>query len=255
MPLTVQNRGLIIPPRVARVQVVVIPVGITAKCAALLVAAGANVTRTTLEARERLYKEVEGIADALKSANVRVKTDLRDNFAPGYKFNDWELKGIPLRIEFGPKDAEKHVVTTSRRDIDNKDDARGQISIGDLASDVPKLLETIQADLFARADKTYRTHRIQVTEWQNFVPALNAKNVVLVPHCEGQRCEDQIKEMSARKAEGDNVAEDARAPAMGAKSLCIPFEQPEGVVAGETACVNPQCDSRAKAWVMFGRSY
>jgi prolyl-tRNA synthetase len=235
------NRGLVIPPRVAEIQVILIPVGVTAKM--------------TAEAKASLYGKIEEISENLKSVGVRVETDYREGYSPGFKFNDWELKGIPLRIEFGPKDAEKGVVTTSRRDIDNKDQARGEVKVDDLQEAIPKLLETIQADMFNKADKEYREHRVQVTDWNDFVPTLNGKNVVVVPHCEGGKCEDEIKDMSARKDEGDNVAEDARAPAMGAKSLCIPFEQPEGIKQGETKCINPNCKDFAKAWILFGRSY
>ncbi|KAF2734934.1 prolyl-tRNA synthetase [Polyplosphaeria fusca] len=235
------NRGLVIPPRVAEIQVVVIPVGVTAKMSS--------------EAKQDLYGKAQAIANDLKDAGVRVEIDDREGYSPGWKFNDWEMKGIPLRIEFGPKDAEKGIVTTSRRDIDSKDEARGETKVSDVKEAIPKLLETIQADMFNKADKAYREHRKQLTNWEEFVPALNDKNVVLVPHCEGEKCEDEVKDLSARKEPGDTVAEDAKAPAMGAKSLCIPFEQPEGIKEGETKCINPNCSSFAKAWVLFGRSY
>ncbi|KAJ4989092.1 prolyl-tRNA synthetase [Stagonosporopsis vannaccii] len=235
------NRGMVIPPRVAEIQVVLIPVGVTAKMSA--------------EAKEELYSKVKGIHDSLLDAGVRVESDYREGYSPGWKFNDWELKGIPLRIEFGPKDAEKGVVTTSRRDINDKDAARGTINVDDVANEVPKLLEQIQSDMFAKADKAYRDHRIQLTNWDEFVPTLNGKNVVLVPHCEGEKCEDEVKAKSAKTALGDGVAEDKQAPAMGAKSLCIPFDQPEGIEPGKTKCINPDCSTPAKAWVLFGRSY
>lgn len=235
------NRGLVIPPRVAEIQVIVIPVGVTAK--------------TSPEAKEELYKKTQAIADDLISVGVRVETDYREGYSPGWKFNDWELKGIPLRIEFGPKDAEKGVVTTSRRDIEKKEDARGETKIEDLKTAIPELLETIQTDMFNRADKEYREHRKQLTNWDDFVPTLNAKNVILVPHCEEEKCEDDVKAKSARTALGDGVAEDSKAPAMGAKSLCIPFDQPEGIVQGETKCINPDCKNFAKSWILFGRSY
>lgn len=235
------NRGMVIPPRVAEIQVVLIPVGVNAKMSA--------------EAKEELYSKVKSIHESLIEAGVRVESDYREGYSPGWKFNDWELKGIPLRIEFGPKDAEKGVVTTSRRDIDDKDAARGTINVDDVSKEVPKLLEQIQADMFAKADKAYRDHRIQLTNWDEFVPTLNGKNVVLVPHCEGDKCEDEVKAKSAKTALGDGVAEDKQAPAMGAKSLCIPFEQPEGIEPGKTKCINPDCTNPAKAWVLFGRSY
>lgn len=206
------------------------------------------------EDKEDLYSKVKKISDDLLEAGVRVETDYREGYSPGWKFNDWELKGIPLRLEFGPKDAEKGIVTTSRRDVDDKDAARGTISVDNVKEEVPKLLEQIQKDMFDRANEKYKQHRVQLTNWDDFVPTLNGKNVVLVPHCEGDKCEDEVKDKSAKKALGDGVAEDKQAPAMGAKSLCIPFEQPEGI-DGNTKCINPDCTAPAKAWVMFGRSY
>lgn len=231
------NKGLVIPPRVAEIQVVIVPVGITAK--------------TSPADKDRLANETTAIKTVLEAAGVRTELDTRDNYGSGYKFNDWELKGVPLRLEFGPKDSDAHIVTTSRRDRDGK----GTLAISELGSAVPALLETIQADLFAKADAEYRSHRVQITSWDDFVPALNAKNVCLIPHCLGGPCEDEIKKSSKRQAQGDEAAEDARAPSMGAKSLCIPFEQPEGIVEGVTKCTNPQCANMAKKWVLFGRSY
>lgn len=109
--------------------------------------------------------------------------------------------------------------------------------------------------MFNKAKAAFDSHRVQLTNWDDFVPTLNGKNVVLVPHCEGEKCEDEVKEKSAKKALGDGVAEDKQAPAMGAKSLCIPFDQPAGITQGETKCINPDCTNLAKAWVLFGRSY
>lgn len=181
---------------------------------------------------------------------MRVDVDDREGYSPGYKFNDWELKGVPLRLELGPKDLAAGVVTTSRRDQDSK----STVPLADVATAIPALLETMQSDLFAKASAEFRAHRVQITSWESFVPALNAKNVCLIPHCLGGPCEDEVKELSKRKSQGDDLAEDARAPSMGAKSLCIPFEQPEGGVEG-TKCLNPNCGKEARKWVLFGRSY
>ncbi|KAK4494123.1 hypothetical protein PRZ48_014421 [Zasmidium cellare] len=228
------NKGLVIPPRVAEVQVVIVPVGVTAK--------------TSAEAKEKLYNEIEGLRTVLEDASVRVETDMREGYSPGYKFNDWELKGVPLRLEFGPKDSQNGVVTTSRRDKDGKD----TIPIPDVAKKVPELLETIQKDMFNKAADEYAAHRKIVRQWSDFVPTLNDKNVLLVPHCLGGPCEDQIKDDSKGNIEGQEV--DARAPSMGAKSLCIPHDQPEPIAEG-TKCINPKCGQNAEKWVMFGRSY
>jgi prolyl-tRNA synthetase len=226
------DKGLVMPPRVAEVQVVIVPVGVTAK--------------TSEEDREKLYSKVTELKNTLLEANVRVETDLREGYSPGYKFNDWELKGVPLRLEFGPKDAEKGQVTTSRRDKEGKD----TIPLEEVGAKVPELLETIQKDMFNKADQEFAAHRKIVREWKDFVPTLNDKNVLLVSHCLGGECEDEIKKDSAGNIEGQVV--DARAPSMGAKSLCIPEAQPEGL---EEKCINPKCGKKAEKWVMFGRSY
>lgn len=234
------NRGLVLPPRVVETQVIIVPVGITAK--------------STEEERSSLYAQVDALATVLRAADVRVETDKRDGYSPGYKFNDWEQKGVPLRLEFGPSESEGHFVTTSRRDIPGKD-GKGKIAITELGKEVPELLETIQADLYKAADQKFKSHVKQITIWDDFVPALNAKNVCLIPFCLQEKCEDEIKDLSARKEAGDETPEDAKAPSMGAKSLCIPFEQPEGIVKGETKCTNPNCEKMAEKWCLFGRGF
>jgi len=237
------NKGLVVPPRVSKTQVVIIPVGITAKLSE--------------DDKKTIYDEVESFATTLRNQRawdqrLRVETDVREGYSPGWKFNDHELKGVPLRLEFGPKDKEKGVFTFSRRDQEGK----GEIKIADFEAEVPRLLEKMQAEMLQKASEEYKSHRKVISKWDEFVPALNAKNVVIAPHCEDGECEDKIKEMSARTDVGDSAAEeDKRAPSMGAKSLCIPFEQPEGIKKGETKCVNPECGKEAVSFVMFGRSY
>jgi prolyl-tRNA synthetase len=234
------DRGLVIPPRVSEIQVIIVPVGITAK--------------STDEAKKSLYDQVDALATVLRAVDLRVETDKREGYSPGWKFNEWEQRGVPLRLEFGPGESEGHFVTTSRRDILGKD-GKGTIPITEINTQVPALLEKIQSDLYARADEKFRTHRKQITSWDEFVPALNAKDVLLVPHCLTEKCEDQIKELSARKDVGDDTPQDEKAPSMGAKSLCIPFTQPGGIVKGETKCINPQCKNVAEQWCMFGSEF
>ena len=197
------DRGLVLPPRVAETQVVIIPVGINAK--------------TTEDERQSLHNQVDALATVLRAVDVRVETDMRDQ-SPGWKFNDWELRGAPLHLEFGPGESQGHFVTTSRRDMPKKE-SKGSIPITEINTEVPKLLEQIQADLYNRADETFKSHRVQVTKWDEFVPALNNKKVVLIPHCLTEACEDEIKDLSARREVGD-VPQDEKAPSMGAKSLC-----------------------------------
>lgn len=233
------NSGLVMPPRVADVQTVIVPVGISAK--------------TSDEERAKLIAEIDALAAVLTEAGVRVEVDKRENYNSGYKFNDWELHGVPLRLEFGPGESAGHYVSTARRDIAGKE-GKGTITIPDIAAAVPELLETIQADLYSRANESFRSHVKQMTNWDEFSPALDAKDLCMIPHCLTEQCEDEIKELSARKAEEQSdEAQDARAPSMGAKTLCIPFDQPEGIEKGVTKCTNPKCTRFAEKWCMFGR--
>jgi prolyl-tRNA synthetase len=232
------DKGLVIPPRVAKDQVIVIPVGINKS--------------TTPEDREKHYDQIQEIKKTLKGAGVRADDDLREGYTPAWKFNDHEMKGVPLRLEYGPKDAAKSVVSFARRDTGEK----GTISLSELTTAVPKLLEDIQSDMYNKAEAAFRSHRIQVTKWEDVIPALEAKNVVLIPHCLEEKCEDQIKEMTTGREDSDEKdPQGKRVPTMGMKSLCIPFEQPDGIVKGETKCLNPTCQKLASSWCMFGRSY
>lgn len=232
------DKGLVLPPRVAQVQVIIIPVGIN--------------KNTTPEDKNRHYDQLQEMKATLKKAGVRVDYDIREGYTPAWKFNDHELKGVPLRLEYGPKDAAKSVVSFARRDTGEK----GTISIAELATDVPKLLETIQSDMYNKAEKAFREHRIVINKWDEVVPALDAKNVVLIPHCLAEKCEDKIKELTiGRDDSADEGPENKKAPSMGMKSLCIPFEQPEDLVKGETKCLNPECGALAEKYCMFGRSY
>ncbi|PWN43765.1 putative proline-tRNA ligase [Ceraceosorus guamensis] len=228
------NQGLVMPPRVAQIQVIVVPVGITSK--------------TSPKDRDVILDACAALEKTLKSNGLRAKADLRDNYNPGYKFADWELRGVPVRLEIGPKDLEKQQVLSVRRD----NGARAAIPSSDLVAQLPKLLDQIHKDMFDKADKEYRSRRKVVTDWNDFTKTLNSKCHVVIPWCEVEACEDAIKDRSARNAE-EGAEVDERAPSMGAKSLCIPFDQAQfGDVAGKKC---PQCGSAAKRWTMFGRSY
>ncbi|KAF9452808.1 prolyl-tRNA synthetase [Macrolepiota fuliginosa MF-IS2] len=228
------NQGLVLPPRVASIQVIVVPCGITA--------------RTSDEERKKINDACEELAVSLKKAGVRARSDLREAYTPGWKFNEWEQKGVPLRLEIGPLDLKKQQTLTVRRDTG----AKAPLALSDITNTVPALLETIQQDMFDRAKKTYDERLVEVTKWDDLVPALDNKCVVAIPWCERTECEEEIKERSARASA--EVA-DERAPSAGAKSLAIPFDQSRWtpIVPGQTKC--PNCGQDAKRWTMFGRSY
>lgn len=231
------DKGLVLPPRVAKIQSVIIPVGIN--------------KNTTPEDRKKHEDQVDEIRSTLKKAGVRAESDWREGYTPAWKFNDWELRGVPLRLEFGPKDAAKEVVSFARRDTGEK----GIIPLADITTKIPELLETIQKDMYTKAEIAFREHRIQITKWEEVLPALDNKNVVLIPFCGEPKCEERIKELTTRTDDQPDVAENQKAATMGMKSLCVPFEQPEGIVVGETKCLSPECERNADKWTMFGRSY
>ncbi|KAF9041340.1 hypothetical protein BJ165DRAFT_1530073 [Panaeolus papilionaceus] len=227
------NQGLVLPPRVASVQVIVVPCGITAK--------------TTDEQRAKINQGCDDLAKTLKKAGIRAKADLREGYTPGYKFNDWEQKGVPLRLEIGPNDLAKSQTLTVRRDTGVKE----PVSLEGVTASVNALLEKIQSDMFRKAKETYDSRVVEVTKWDDIVPALDNKSIVAIPWCDVEACEDDIKERSGRASE----PQDERAPSAGAKSLCIPFDHSRWtpIEPGKTKC--PACGNDAKHWTLFGRSY
>ncbi|CDO91902.1 unnamed protein product [Kluyveromyces dobzhanskii CBS 2104] len=227
------DKGLVIPPRVSQYQTVVLPLGITAK--------------TSDEQRATIHENARAIESRLKKVGIRAFGDYNDNYTPGWKFSQYELKGIPLRIEIGPKDVEKQQVTCVRRN----DGKKIVVSISDLENRIPEILEEMQADLFNKAKELFDTHRVIVDEWEGFVPALNKKNVILSPWCGVEECEEDIKSASAKKDDGEEFEVDDKSPSMGAKSLCIPFKQP--TLKPGQKCV--KCTRLAQHYCMFGRSY
>ncbi|KAI8926136.1 hypothetical protein BC831DRAFT_400366 [Entophlyctis helioformis] len=228
------DKGLVLPPRVASVQAVVIPVGITAK--------------TTEADRKVLFNKAEEMVSVLKKAGIRAKADLRENYTPGYKYNHWELRGVPLRLEVGPKDIAKNETRCVRRDNGSVE----QLSLAALAEQVADLLVTVHNDMFARAKAERDSRLIRLETWDKFVETLNSKCLVLAPWCEEVACEEDVKDRSARVAQGDEPVDD-KAPSMGAKTLCIPFEQPAGGVKAGTKCF--ACSRKAVSYTLWGRSY
>jgi prolyl-tRNA synthetase len=228
------NKGLVLPPRVASKQVVVVPCGITAK--------------STPEQRKAIADYANQVVATLSAAGIRSKADLRENYSPGYKFNHWEMRGVPLRVEVGPKDMAKNQVMSVRRDTGTK----ASLDLATLSDSVNALLDTIQADMFAKA-KAQRDDRIKLIEtWEDgFTKYLDEKNLVMAPWCTVPACEGNVKERSARDHSAE--PEDEKAPSMGAKSLCIPFKQPKEVAPG-TPCF-AKCGKNAVAYALFGRSY
>jgi prolyl-tRNA synthetase len=132
----------------------------------------------------------QAIRDELVARGVRVMLDARDSQTPGWKFNEWELRGVPLRLEIGPKDIEKSTVRIARRDTRDKVD----VSMDGLADHVTRLLDQVQRNLFDQAVKFREDHTQPVSTYQEFKAAMEGRpGFVVAPWCGSADCEAQIK--------------------------------------------------------------
>jgi prolyl-tRNA synthetase len=165
------DNGLVLPPRIAPYQVVIVPI------------ARGNWQETVLpKARE--------IAGLLKARGVRVFLDDRDTYTPGWKFAEWELRGVPLRIEIGPKDIEKSSVMVARRDTREKQ----AMAMDGLADAIVARLDEIQAALLERARKFRDEHTTRVSSYDEFKSVMEGRpGFVIAGWCGSAECEAQIK--------------------------------------------------------------
>ena len=203
------DSGLILPPKVAPHQVVIIPIP------------RGNWKETVLPA-------CQAIRDELKAAGIRVKLDDDESQTPGWKYAEYEMRGVPLRLEIGPKDLEKRSVFSARRDTK----AKAALPMDGLAGHVTALLDEIQANLLTRA-RAFRESRTQpASSWTEFTSIMEGRpGFVIAPWCETDECEAAIK--------GETQATIRN----------IPFgsETPTGT------CV--RCDKPAKVNAWFAKAY
>jgi len=155
--------GLILPPRLAPVQIVIVP------------------TYKTDDERSATVTEAHRVGDILRAAGLRVQVDDRDNFKPGWKYAEWELKGVPLRLEIGPKDLEKRSVFSARRDTREKQ----ALPVDALATLASEKLVAIQKDIFAKALAFRKQMTTHVDSWDEFKDVLETKGGFLVAHWDG----------------------------------------------------------------------
>eukprot|EP01113_Clastostelium_recurvatum_P049259 TRINITY_DN909_c0_g1_i1.p1 TRINITY_DN909_c0_g1~~TRINITY_DN909_c0_g1_i1.p1 ORF type:complete len:575 (-),score=190.47 TRINITY_DN909_c0_g1_i1:32-1717(-) len=226
------DNGLMLPPRVAPIQVVIVPIYFAGKDNAPV---------------ENACKEV---LELLKNAGVRVQFDSRDNYNPGYKYNHWELRGVPIRLDIGPKDVEKKSVFVARRDSG----AKQSLPVEGLAGAIQGLLVDIQAAMLAKARGVRDEHLVEVRTWDKFVSTLDGKNIVLTPWCDRTVCEDDIKKRSGEESLKLKGEEEKGFRLTGsAKTLCIPHEHSQKPLEGLQCFAG--CGHEAKKWTLFGRSY
>ena len=165
------DSGLVLPPNVAPYQVVIVP-----------------IPRGNW--KETVLPKATAIRDELTARGVRVKLDDDEENSPGWKFAEWELRGVPLRLEIGPKDIEKGTVFSARRDTRTK----APIPMADLATAVPALLQEIQTGLLAKARAFRESHTTQANTWEEFAAAMDGRPGFVVAHwCGSADCEASIK--------------------------------------------------------------
>ncbi len=205
------DQGLVLPPRLAPVQAVIVPIYKTPE-----------EKVKVMDVADRIFKE-------LKSAGIRLKMDDRDNVSSGFKFNDWEMRGVPIRIEVGPKDVEKGSVALARRDKPGRE-GKTFVPQAGLDSTVSLLLSEIQDSLLKRATE-YRDANIHDPKDYDELKKVVQDGWAFSYWCESRECETKVKE-------------DAKATTRN-----IPLNQPDT----EGACI--VCGKPSKRKVYFARAY
>jgi prolyl-tRNA synthetase len=205
------DQGLILPPRLAPFQLVIVPIYKT------------DDERTSvLENAQRLRRE-------LVDAGIRVKMDEREGMSPGFKFNDWEMRGVPLRLELGPKDVAKGSVVLARRDRPGKE-GKSFVPQQGIAAAVAQTLEEIQQALYDRALAFRKANTAEPADYAEFKKAVE-KGFAFSWWCGGAECEEKIKEETK------------------ATMRCIPLEQPGGL----GKCI--YCGRPATEKAIFAKAY
>ena len=198
------NNGLVLPPRIAPTQVVIVPIQ---------------------QQKEGVLNKAFELRDVL--SNFRVKVDDSDK-SPGWKFSESEMRGIPVRVEIGPRDIENNEAVLVRRDTHEKI----TVSLDEIEAKVSELLDTIQNDMLERARAHRDSHTYVATTYDEFVKTINEKpGFVKAMWCGDQACEDKIKEDTA------------------ATSRCMPFAQEK--LSDKCVC----CGRPAKTMVYWGKAY
>jgi prolyl-tRNA synthetase len=166
------DKGLVLPPKVAPIQVVIIPI------------------YHSKEDKENVLQKACQIKDSLSNNGIRVNLDDREQLTPGFKFNDWEMRGIPIRIEIGPKDIAKNQIVLARRHNQTKI----SLDIDGLTEKTLSELKNIQKEMFDAAKKILDERVVRVSEYQQFKKELDNGKMIDCSWCGNQTCEDKIKE-------------------------------------------------------------
>ncbi|EHQ41991.1 MULTISPECIES: proline--tRNA ligase [Myroides] len=204
------DNGLVLPPNLAPIQVVIVPI------------------HRTDEQLEEIREEVKKVTDQFKKLNISFKFDDRTTFKPGWKFNEYELKGVPLRVAIGPKDLENGTFEVARRDTFTKE----IVAKDDIVTYVQDMLEEIQSNLFNKA-KTYRdSHITEANSFEEFKDLLENKGGFISAHWDGTiETEEKIKDLTK------------------ATIRCIPIDRKEE----DGICILTGAPSKGR--VLFAKAY
>jgi len=200
------NRGLKLPPRVAPIQAVIVPIAMH---------------------KDGVKEKVQEVYNILNK-KYRMELDLREQYSPGYKFNDWEMRGVPVRIEMGPRDIENGTCVVVRRDTFEKI----TVSIDSLEEELNNILEAVQKNMFETCKKRLEDNTRVAYTLDEFTKIMNEeKGFIKAMWCGDVECEDKIKELTS------------------AKSRCIPFDAEK--IADTCVC----CGKKADKMVVWGKQY
>jgi len=222
------NMGLVLPPRIAPVQVIIVPV----------------VYKDTADAVNAKALE---LCNKLKAVGVRCEADFRGNYTTGWKYNHWEQKGVPIRLELGPKDMAKGQVRMVRRLDGSKED----VPMAVLPQKMALEMELIQHQMLENAKNERANLTKTVMKWEEFVPALDAGCMAITPFCDESEWEEAAKKRSKEEKLAGDDEDERTAVSAAAKTLCIPFDQPP-LPEGTPCFISGK---PAKCWVLWGRSY
>jgi len=165
------DQGLVLPPKIAPMQVVIVPI------------------YKNDEGKEKVLPKVEEIRKILETKEIRVHVDDRSELSPGYKFNDWELKGVPIRIEIGPKDIEKQSVVLAKRYNREK----SSLGFSEIEK-IPTILDEIQNDMLKTAREQTKANTIDISDYTEFKSKIEKGGFFSAPWCGKLECEEKIKE-------------------------------------------------------------
>jgi prolyl-tRNA synthetase len=203
------DRGLVLPPKVAPVQVVLVPIA-------------------PKKVREEVLARTSVVFEELKNSGIRIEMDDREEYSPGWKFNEWEMKGVPLRLEIGPRDLESGQAVLVRRDNGEKE----TVSLTALESRIKSLLDEIQANMLEKARRFREENTSRTDDFEEFRQIIEEKRgFILSRWCGDPACEQAIKEETK------------------ATIRCIPFN----METSTGKCLH--CGSESDKLVYFARAY